>query len=480
MGRDDLMTYRPDADLAERFPARVSLENTVLPLDYRFDPGEEADGVTLRISAAEAGAVRPAVMDWLVPGLFREKVETLLKGLPKGYRKRFAPVSDTAAIIAEEMPRQPEVPLATALSGFVHGRFGVDVPASAWPLDALPDHLRMRVSVRGAGGEELRAGRDPALLRGTGPTGPEPDRFERAKAEREREDLADWDMDELPDAIVLEGKGPERWTAYPGLAVNEAGGVDLRLFRTRGKALAAHRRGVARLLERRHGSLLRTLARHVALPGNAAGPAKYFGGAKAMEAAMAERVTEEVFRKNVRDREAFEAHAEAAGALLLPAGAAKRDATARVLKAYAEARSAIYDLENANRRNAGIIRFLSERRDDLANLAPEHFVSLYDTERLKHVARYVQAAAVRAERGALSPEKDAVKAKEVRIHTERLTTLLRELGPETTPEKRAAVEAFFWSLEEFKVSVFAQELGTAEKVSAKRLTSRFEEIRRMV
>ena len=62
----------------------------------------------------------------------------------------------------------------------------------------------------------------------------------------------------------------------------------------------------------------------------------------------------------------------------------------------------------------------------------------------------------------------------------RLAELLKGLGPETTPEKRKAVEAFYWSLEEFKVSVFAQELGTAEKVSAKRLTKRFEEIRRMV
>ena len=480
MRREALMAYRPEADLAERFPERVSLENTVLPVDYRFDPGEDADGVTLRVSAAEAGSVRPAVMDWLVPGLFREKVETLVKGLPKGYRKQLVPVSDTVTVIAEEMPRQPEVPLATALSGFVHRRFGVDVPASAWPLDALPDHLRMRVSVRGAKGEELRAGRDPALLRGAAPAGPAPDRFEQAKAEWERDGVTDWDVGELPDSIVLEGKGPEQWTAYPALAANEAGGVDVRLFRSRGKALAAHRKGVARLVERRSGSLLRTLARQVSLPKDAAGAAQYFGGAKAMEAALAERVVAEVFEKNVRDEVAFEAHAEAAGTALLKAGTAKRDAVVRVLKAYAEARGTIYDLENSNRRNPGIIRFLSDRRDDLANLAPEHFVSLYDTERLKSVARYLQAVAVRAERGAVSPEKDAAKAKEVAVHEERLAELLKGLGPETTPEKRAAVEAFYWSLEEFKVSVFAQELGTAEKVSSKRLTKRFEEIRRMV
>ena len=89
----------------------------------------------------------------------------LVKGLPKEYRKQLVPVSSTVDVIVNEMPREPEKPLLTAMSQFIYRRFRVDIPASVWGHDDLPDHLKMRIAIHGPKGEELRAARDTAILR---------------------------------------------------------------------------------------------------------------------------------------------------------------------------------------------------------------------------------------------------------------------------------------------------------------------------
>jgi len=152
----------------------------------------------------------------------------------------------------------------------------------------------------------------------------------------------------------------------------------------------------------------------------------------------------------------------------------------RILDAYHECRTVLYDLENANRNSSAVIQFLAGLRDSLANLVPEHFVTLYNEERMTHLERYIKAIAIRAQRAIISFEKDQAKAAEVKIHTDRLNRLLKELSPHVTEEKRNAVEEFFWLLEEYKVSVFAQELKTPVKVSAKKLETLYGEIQRMV
>ena len=104
-------------------------------------------------------------MNWtgLWPGFHKEKITALIKGLPKSYRKRLVPVADTVDVIVSEMPKNAGA-LLTALSNFIHKRFGVDIPAAAWSADNMPDHLKMRIAITGADGEEIRSGRDKSIL----------------------------------------------------------------------------------------------------------------------------------------------------------------------------------------------------------------------------------------------------------------------------------------------------------------------------
>jgi ATP-dependent helicase HrpA len=125
------------------------------------------------------------------------------------------------------------------------------------------------------------------------------------------------------------------------------------------------------------------------------------------------------------------------------------------------------------------VSFFEELTRELERLVPQTFVAIYDIRRLDHLPRYIQAAAIRARRAVVDFEKDRAKSHEIIKFTDGLNQLLQELSPSVSDEKRQAIEAYFWMVEEYKVSVFAQELKTAGPISAKRLEMKLKEIGRM-
>ncbi len=150
------------------------------------------------------------------------------------------------------------------------------------------------------------------------------------------------------------------------------------------------------------------------------------------------------------------------------------------LDANQDARMTFHNLETANQGKVQILHFLEELRVDLTGLMPETFVSLYDTARLAHLPRYIKAVAIRAQRGVDNLEKDQQRGIDVKNLTRSLHDLIQGLGDSASNEKRNAVEELFWHIQEFKVSVFAQELRTAVPVSLKKLEKQIKDIERMV
>ena len=330
MTEADLLRYRPDpADLA-LYPERMAVGRRDLEVRYRFEPGAEADGVTLRVPAALAPEVAPEALEWLVPGLLREKIDILVRGLPKSIRRRLVPLAGVIDTILREMPRS-EGPLVSALGEFLHRRFGIDVPAAAWPANAVPDHLRMRVAITAADGRELAAGRDPALLRRPAAPGHIP---AEVRARWEKAGLTRWDFGELPEVIDSPPEARSAWVAYPALEAAGAGGVNLKLYPRRDQALAAHRSGVAALCAIRCAKDVKFLKRSLALPEEVHPAARYLGGARALEAAMVDRVLQDLFAADIRSPQGFEELATARAPRILPAGARaalRRDPRARGL-----------------------------------------------------------------------------------------------------------------------------------------------------
>ncbi len=471
MAEHDLMNYRPNETELNLYPERLKAGGLSLGLRYRFEPGAEADGVTLQVPSALAAAMPAAALDWLVPGLLREKVATLLKGLPKALRTRLMPLKDTVDVVLAEMPHG-QGPLASTLGEFLHRRFGVDVPASAWPLDVLPDHLKMRVAITAPDGRELGSGRDPAILRlQSAATRIPPEVRQRW----ERTGITRWDFGDLPEVLTNPEDERAVWAAYPALCA-QSDRIDLKLFNRRDQALAAHPEGVAALLALHCARDMKFLKRSLTLPEELHPAAHGLGGARRLEVAMAERVVQDLLAVDLRSECAFDDHAAVSAPKLLPAGRELLYAVIPVIQAYAATSADIAALAGAKGPLAVIHGRLTEA---ISHLLPQNFIALYDRPRLAHIERYLRALAIRARRALVDPEKDRLKEQGLQTYSERLRGLLQTLGPQSSTEKREALEELAWMLEEYKVSIFAQELKTTGPMSPKRLEEKIREIERI-
>jgi ATP-dependent helicase HrpA len=474
---EDLVLDLPDEAELALYPDELAIGETRFKTSYRFAPGKEEDGVTIRIPSSLASRIPAERLEWGVPGIFREKVIALIKGLPKRYRKQLVPVSGTADIVVKEM--KPEsASLLSSLARFVYHRFKVDIPASVWAEAEIPEHLRMRVALTDHRGREVESGRDIRLLGREGPSAsPETDSaaWKIARAKWERDGLTTWDFEGLPESLSLGA----HMVAYPAL-VPEEGGVNIRLFQDHDEALASHLKGVQGLLSLHLARDLKFLKRNWPLPGEGARGAAYFGGAAAVEKALHQGLLKSLFRKDLRDREAFLAHAETLKQAMFDKARELRDLTVKVLDAYHRTRSAVHALEEANKSNRQVLDLCGGIRTDLDALVPGDFLDIYPSERLAHIPRYLKAMEMRAVRGANDPEKDRIKTARVEGFIKACGKMREELSPHASREKREEVEAFLWMIEEFKISLFAQELGTPFPVSVKRLEEKRKEIERMV
>ncbi|MBI9086969.1 MAG: ATP-dependent RNA helicase HrpA [Desulfobacterales bacterium] len=476
MTRDDLIRQTPDPDELSRFPKQIHIDGQRFACDYRFEPEDPADGITIRIPAARAAAVTAEATQWLVPGLLREKITALVRALPKTYRKRLVPVSDTVETVMADMPRT-HASLITALGQFLHERYGVHIPATAWSEQDLPDHLRARLALVGPDGEEIRSSRDPSILKTGTHARVAPDLLSGLCSQWERTDITGWDFGDLPDSIPLRGRC--NGSVFPALSV-EAGVVCLRLFQEVSAAKKAHGKGVAALLARQMSRDLTFLKRSLKLPAQAAPWARTFGGAACLEAQCFQRLVDTRLKKDIRTPAAFDALAAEAGARLMADGQALLEAVLGLLQTCHETMAELGRIARQHMDRAPLTAFVEARQADLDRLVPKNFIDLYDPTSMAHIVRYVRAMALRTHRGIVDLEKDRVKAETVQPFAEALQQMLGDLTAGTSPEKRRAVEDFFWLLEEFKVSVFAQELKTAVPVSRKRLEARLGEIGRMV
>lgn len=480
MTKAQLLANLPSEEELNLYPDKVPLGNSLYNLDYCFNPEKSDDGVTVCIPGSEAAMVPADGLDWLVPGLLSEKITALIKGLPKSYRKQLVPIAATVDVVVKEMPRKGRS-LRASLSGFIYRRFGVDIPAAAWPEETLPDHLRMRIAVTDSKGKIIRADRDPAVLQCV-PVSRKKDSnaFESLRRKWEQEDITDFPLEEIPVSIALDPQAPGKGSGYPALAAEEDR-VALRLFKEQAAASKAHLKGVARLLARRFGRELKFLKHNLMLSKKERDAAIYFGGYRQVETALYNSMTAALFQRNLRSKAAFDAHVEALIEKGLHTfGKRKRDAVCATMNEFHRVRSLLSQMVSGSRFNPGVQHFLEEQQHQLNQLLPANFVDLYDAKRLSHIVRYLAAVGIRAQRGAVHLEKDRQRWREVQPFLETLKNMMTALTPLSSAEKRQAIEEFYWMTEEFKISLFAQEVGTDGPISSKRLTRKIEEIERMV
>jgi ATP-dependent helicase HrpA len=276
-----------------------------------------------------------------------------------------------------------------------------------------------------------------------------------------------------------DGRGTP-WPVYPRL---EAGDneIRIRLFSDSRAAEDAQANGVAALLARHFADDLKFLKKNLKLPVLLKRQSVYFGGMAAIEGQLFQRVTRELFAHPILTAAEYRARVDELTELRVhQRGQDLREAVIAVIEAHHQVRCRITDVENKRIAAPVVGQFLQTLNTELGRLVPANFVMLYDRQRLSHVVRYLNALSIRTQRGYTDLEKDRFRETLVAPFIEQLKRMLQSLDSSTSTEKRTAVEAFFWAIEEYKVSVFAQEVGTDGPVSVKRLNRLIGEIERMV
>jgi ATP-dependent helicase HrpA len=478
MRETDILKNLPDEGALALYPDECASGKLRFKFSYRFDPGHPEDGVTMKIPVHLLSRAPAETADRSVPGLYQEKINALLRGLPKEYRKKLQPLAQTAGIIQTEIP-SGEGSLPSILGNFIYQRFGIDIPASAWPLDKLPDHLKMRFSVVDAHGREIAAGRDLGQFRHETMASEETAVFDSARKIWEKTGLTQWDFGDLPEEVPLESQGVLQGFAYPALQAAE-GSVNIRLFQTRAEADEAHAKGITALYGIHFQPELKYLKKSLALSGDMKVWAAAFGSHKDLENRLHEKILQDIFDVPVRTAAAFHKHAEAATPRILPAGQEVLTEIKPFVQAYHETVATLRAFEIAHRFNEPAKQFLESVRLDLDRLVPPNFLQKYDTERLEHIVRYLKALLLRAERGLMHLEKSLAKSKEIKPFDDFLHKTLEHPTSKSSAIKRQAIEAFRWMIEEYKVSLYAQELKTPYPISRKRLEEKKREIERMI
>jgi ATP-dependent helicase HrpA len=451
------------------FPDRVDLGNSVLPVTYAYTPGHEEDGVTVQVPLLMAQHLTSGQVQWMVPGLREELVNVLLRALPKTIRRLLMPIDPKVREIAREFdPGRSD--FLDALARHLTTTYRVEVKASDWPAHSLPAHLQPRVEVVDQKQRTVVAARDldavkSALKKEEIPS----NAWDNAVRRLERYALTSWSFGDLPESIVIEEINGVAVPGYFGLVLRDHQ-VDVRLFRTQQEAARTSPPAVRKLAEMALGRDLAWLwkeLRHLTASPVKSAPTNFQAALSSLNLNLAARPSAPAAQGSPeRLQEQAQEHILSHLLQLSPlfpltekrflklCDTARQELPLivhRVKDLLAQSRALHDKILQSPRRYPGLER-------DLARLLPPDILERTPHRQLAHLPRYLKAVQVRAERATINPAKDADKA-----------DLLSDFDDWQKYVAEADHETFRWMLEEYRVSLFAQELGTAQPVSAKRL-----------
>ena len=460
----------------ESFPASLPLVNQVIPIQYTYRPGQDDDGVTIEVKLSEVATLTPAALDWAVPGHLEAKVEHYLKTLPKELRRAFVPLSDHTKLLSDALRSRDRLTarrdtIAEALAAEMRERFRMSITASLWEGKQPPEYLRVRVRVRDAEGKILAEARELSTLAtalkartheaNISISSQDPEGWQKARLRWEKPAQTTWAFGDIPLKIQVSTIAGVPAYAFPGLSTSRDG-VSLRLFRTEIEANKESLVGISTLLDKALGHELGWIERDLRSIRNLAALTATLGPIDELQkhaflsikrwACDSSRVLSnhpsEILTADSFNKAVVKAKAEISG----------------IVARYVELLREILNLRLILLVHPQPYPGLSK---DLENLITPDFIHTVSYDRLQHFPRYLKGMSIRADRWKKNPLKD----------TEKALTISKYVTAEfkLAEGKFQGHTALRWLIEELRVSLFAQELGTAESISTTKLDQAFED-----
>ncbi len=434
------------------FPDVLVVGRTRLPLSYHLEPGSEEDGVTVTVPAEGLTQLPPSRLGWLVPGLLEEKITGLVKSLPKDKRRVFVPAPDTAKAIAATLSFG-EGDVLERVAGELTRLGGFRLSRNDFDVERLPRHLRMNVRVVDSNGEVLATGRDVEALQRELGAQAAAGLAEVADEQWNRSGLRDWPGD-LPERIDVRNGGLVL-AGHPAV-VDEGTVVGLKLCDTPAAAAEANRRGIRRLFTLLAARPIDAAMRHL---GDAARFTTY---TPAMRDLVADRAFFGADESIPRTESDFRTRVDKANKTLAAAATEVGKVVGPIFTLRTSVRQALQQQGPEAWRPA-----FADMRAQLDEMTAEGFLLSVPWPWLAQFPRYLQAVQARLEKlksGGLDRDRRAMQ--DLAPYVQRHRTADRD---PSRVRNRAAFVSFRWMVEEYRVSLFAQRLGTAVKVSANRL-----------
>ncbi len=450
---------RDDAGRApsEQYPDEIDAGGHGLPLEYRFEPGDPADGITVTVPIEWLNTLEPARMQWLVPGLLREKLTALIKSLPKPLRRAFTPAQQFADLALERAGSEGTGALTDWLARTLAEATGVPVAAGDFDESVLPDHLRFRILLIAPGGKTQAVSRDLEQLQAEY-GGQARRRFmDRQGADWNRDGETDWVFGALPASVETRA-GSRAWPAL----VDQDDAVGLRLFDTRDEAAISHVEGVRRLLSFRLRDKMQYLQKNHGMPQASLLAWSPFGSAGRLLVDLAWsclRSVADAHAVGVRDAQEFEVLARSVRERI---GQEHLEQSRHVAAVADRAATVARGLNDSLLGQRPAVH--EDLQSQLHDMVYEGFLRDIDADRLQHYPRYLEAMVLRLERSAQNPAHDLQLMEKIVPFWHRYLDRIAAGAPYDE-----ALDRYRWLLEEYRVSLFAQQLGTAEKVSPQRL-----------
>jgi len=464
MSVDDVLAGESPGPFGSAYPDSLEVEGNTLALEYHFEPGAEKDGVTIVTPRSLLTMLDSARLDWLIPGYLAEKVTAMIRALPKPLRRRLVPAPDVARDCLAELDRE-EPDFQLALAKVLTRQAGIPIDRSVWAGACLPPHLSFGIRVVDADGKTLAQGRDLAdLQQRFGASGPV-----RVPAPGRRyAGLTRWEVGDLPRTVEVRD-GDVVHHLFPALH-DDGDSVSLAHYAAREEALEAHREGTLRLLRlacRQAETYLTREFRKSRLAPSLAGLGH--GGGDPVEDLVRLAFCETFLPDGagpVCDAADFEARLEEGRGRIVATGVELQRLAEEIMGPWREYRAAV----RGGLAGPGADEAVRDLRQQLDGLIYPGWLRQTPVSRLKEFPRYLKAVGTRLQKLRQRDPRVAGKTAMLWPYTRRLERWAA--AGHSLAEPRIA--DFRWMVEEFRVSLFDQRLGTAVKVSPERLDRQWE------
>ena len=452
----------------ESFPDHWRKGSIDYELTYKFEPGDPLDGVTVMVPIPMLAGLDTEGFDWLVPGLRLELVTELIRSLPKALRRTVVPAPEFAERAIDRLVPY-EGTITQQLADVLHELGGQGINATDFQPSKLPMHLRMNYGAIDKRGKIVDSDRDLAALirRQSGHIKSSVSRVSRTAESTAVSEWTDDTLGAIDDTVTTNVDGHEV-TAYPALVATKDG-VELKVHPTKAAADAAMVTTTLTLLMRDIAVNTAQMVKGLPLQQRVAVDSYPHGGADGLV-------------NDARVAAIRDLMLEAGGPVRTPSAFQKLKDTikpqvpGRVRQAVVAIAPGLAEYSNLRAELAhwdGAA--IDDMREQLEFLLPRNAITIHGMSHLRHLPRYIQAMRIRLEDMNLDPDRDADRQAEVDNAKAYLANRLRSLPPGR--EKTREVKDIRWMVEELRVSLFAQRLGTAHAVSLRRIQKAVDKLR---